>query len=345
MNKELKILIVEDVATDAELMENQLRKEKIAFTSKRVSTKDSFLKELKDFSPDLILSDYKLPQFDGITALRLTKELAPTTSFILVTGALDEETAVDCIKAGATDYVIKKHLVRLGPAVREALELNQERKKKEEAEQEARESLAKLRRVMGEIIQAMALTVEAKDPYTAGHQQRVSDLARSIATEMGIKEDQIEGVRMAGALHDIGKISIPGEILNKPGLLNDLEYRMIKFHVQIGYDILKDLEFPWPIAKIILQHHERIDGSGYPNGLNGDEILLEAKILGVADVIEAMNSHRPYRRALGINKALEEISKNKGILYDPEAVDACLILFLEQGYELVDRKIIADKTL
>ncbi|MBU0567541.1 HD domain-containing protein [bacterium] len=345
MDKELRILILEDTPTDAELMENQLRREKIVFISKRVETKDSFLKELKDFDPDLILSDYKLPQFDGMTALKLTKELSPKTAFILVTGALDEETAVDCIKAGAADFVIKKHLVRLGPAINRALQLRQEKGKKEQAEKELRENLKKLRRVMGEVIHAIALTVEAKDPYTAGHQQRVADLARSIATEIGLEKERIEGIRMAGVLHDLGKISIPGEILNKPGLLNDLEYRMIKFHVQIGYDILKDLEFPWPIAKIMLAHHERMDGSGYPNGLKDEEILLEARILGVADVVEAMSSHRPYRGALGIDKALEEISKNKGILYDPEVANACLNLFLEKGYELEERKIITDKTL
>ncbi|MBU1486896.1 HD domain-containing protein [bacterium] len=345
MDKELRILILEDTATDAELMECELRKSKMVFISRCVQTKENFLKELKDFTPDLILSDYKLPQFDGMTALKLTKELSPKTAFILVTGALDEETAVECIKAGAADFVVKKHLVRLGPAINRALQLRQEKEKKEQAEKELRESLAKLRRVIGEVIRAMALTVEAKDPYTAGHQQRVSDLARSIATEMGLEKERIEGIRMAGALHDLGKISIPGEILNKPGFLNKLEFQMIKYHVQIGYDILKELEFPWPIAKIMLAHHERMDGSGYPNGLKGGEILLEARILGVADVVEAMASHRPYRGTLGVDKALEEISKNKGILYDPEVADACLRLFLEQGYQLAERKIITDKTL
>ena len=187
--------------------------------------------------------------------------------------------------------------------------------------------------MVGEIVQAMSLTVEARDPYTAGHQRRVADLARAIATEMGLLEDQVDGIRMAGLIHDLGKMSVPGEILNRPGLLNELEFKMIKFHVQIGYDILKGIDFPWPVARIALAHHERIDGSGYPNRLKGEEILLEARILAVADVVEAMSSHRPYRAALGIDKALNEISKNRSILYDPEAADACLRVFLEKGYK------------
>ena len=334
MDKELRILILEDIAADAELMERELRKEEMKFNSRRVTTKKEFLKELKGFNPDLILSDYKLPQFDGMTALKLTRELAPSIPFILVTGVLSEETAVDCMKAGASDYVIKKHLVRLGPAVKEALELKREREKKEVAERQLRESLTKLRRVMGEIIQALALTIEAKDPYTAGHQRRTADLARAIACEMDLSEEQIEGIRMAGVIHDLGKISVPGEILNKPGPLNEIEYSMVKFHTQVSYDILKDIEFSCPVAQIVLQHHERMDGSGYPQGIKGEEILPEARILACADVVEAMSSNRPYRPALGIDKALEEISKNRGTLYDPDVVDACLRLFLEKGYKL-----------
>jgi PAS domain S-box-containing protein len=199
-------------------------------------------------------------------------------------------------------------------------------------EEELKESVEKLHKVMGGIIKAMALTVENRDPYTAGHQQRVSSLARAIAQEMGLSKDQIEAVRMAGAVHDLGKISVPAEILSKPSRLSDIEFDLIKVHPQTTYDILKGIEFPWPIARIVLQHHERINGSGYPAGLTDREILPEAKVLMVADVVEAMASHRPYRPAKGIKMALEEISENRGMLYDLTVVEACLRLFQEKGY-------------
>ena len=183
-------------------------------------------------------------------------------------------------------------------------------------------------------VQAMAATLETRDPYTAGHQQRVANLARAIAVEMGISEDKIEGIKMAGIIHDIGKIAVPAQILTKPGVLTDLEFNLIKTHAQVGYDILKTIDFPWPIAQMVHQHHERMDGSGYPQGLSGKDILLGARILAVADVVEAMASHRPYRPALGIDKALDEISRNRGVLFDPEVVDACLKLFTEKEFNL-----------
>ena len=201
-------------------------------------------------------------------------------------------------------------------------------------EGELQDSLRRLRKALEGTIRAIALTVETRDPYTAGHQRRVADLARAIATKMGLSKDQIDGIRMAGVIHDIGKVSIPGEILSKPGRLTEIEFNLIKTHPRIGYEILKSIDFPWPVAQIVLQHHERMDGSGYPAGLTGEEILLEARILGVADVVEAMSSHRPYRSALGIDKALEEILQNRDILYDPRVVDACLKLFTRNGFKL-----------
>jgi PAS domain S-box-containing protein/putative nucleotidyltransferase with HDIG domain len=200
------------------------------------------------------------------------------------------------------------------------------------AEEELRNSVDKLRKITGATIQAMAQTVEVRDPYTAGHQKRVADLARAIATRMGLSSDRVDGIRMAGAIHDIGKISVPAEILSKPGLLTPLEFSLIKTHAQIGYDILKDIEFPWDIATMVLQHHERLDGSGYPQGVTGERILLEARILTVADVVEAMASHRPYRPSLGMDKALEEIKDKRGRFYDPDVVDACLRLFSENKF-------------
>ena len=205
---------------------------------------------------------------------------------------------------------------------------------RKQAEKELQQTLERLRKSFGTIIQVMVSTVEVKDPYTAGHQLRVANLARAIATEMGLPQDNIEGIRMAGSIHDIGKLSVPAEILTKPTKLTELEFSLIKEHARKGYEMLKDVESPWSLAQIVYQHHERMDGSGYPRNLKGDEILMEARIMAVADVVEAMASNRPYRPALGIEKALEEIEKNRGIFYDADAADACLRLFREKGFQL-----------
>jgi PAS domain S-box-containing protein/putative nucleotidyltransferase with HDIG domain len=205
-----------------------------------------------------------------------------------------------------------------------------ERKK---AELGLQASVEKLRKALAGTIQAMALTVETRDAYTAGHQRRVTNLARSIAQEMGMNENDVDGLRMAGVIHDLGKISVPGEILNKPGKLTNLEFDLIKIHPQTGFDILKNINFQWPIAQIVLQHHERLDGSGYPHGLRGEDILQEAKILAVSDVVEAMSSHRPYRATLGIDMALDEITTNKNILYDADIVDTAVDLFTNKDFQ------------
>ena len=183
-------------------------------------------------------------------------------------------------------------------------------------------------------IQALSATVEQRDPYTAGHQRRVAKLATAIGRELGLDEDRLSGVRIAGIIHDIGKVSVPAEILVRPGKISPTEFELIKPHPQTGYDIVKGINFPWPVAEAIRQHHERLDGSGYPQGLKGDQIILEARILAMADVVEAMCSHRPYRPSLGIEKALAEVESNRGKLYDPQVVDACLRLFREKDYAL-----------
>jgi PAS domain S-box-containing protein/putative nucleotidyltransferase with HDIG domain len=205
---------------------------------------------------------------------------------------------------------------------------------KKRSEEEIRRGYERLRKTIDGIVQAMSLTVEARDPYTAGHQRRVADLAVAMAEEMGIDSNQIAGIRIAGEIHDIGKIYVPSEILSKPGMITDAEFSIIKTHPLVGYEILKTIEFPWPIAQIVYQHHERMDGSGYPQGLAGDDLLVEARIMTVADVVEAMASHRPYRPALGIDVALDEIKKKRGIYYDSDAVDACNRLFTEKGYRI-----------
>jgi len=192
-----------------------------------------------------------------------------------------------------------------------------------------------MRASLAQTVVAISRAVEARDPYTSGHQRRVAELACAIAAGMGVDADRIEGIRMGGTIHDIGKIQLPAEILSKPSKLSEMEYNLIKNHPQVGYDILKDIAFPWPVADIAHQHHERLDGSGYPQGLKGEQICLEARIVAVADVVEAMSSHRPYRAGLGVDKALQEIEQGRGVLFDAQAVDACLRLF-RQGYLLLD---------
>ena len=197
---------------------------------------------------------------------------------------------------------------------------------------EQKESAEKIRKTLESTIYTMIKVIEFRDPYTAGHQQRVSALASAIAHKLGLSGEKQEAVRITSLVHDIGKINLPAEILNKPGALNNMELQLIKEHANTGRDILKTTEFSWPIAEIVYQHHENYNGSGYPQGLSGLQIMLEARIIRVADTVEAMSSHRPYRPALGIDKALEEISQNRGILYDPEVVDICIRLIREKGF-------------
>jgi PAS domain S-box-containing protein/putative nucleotidyltransferase with HDIG domain len=199
--------------------------------------------------------------------------------------------------------------------------------KRKLAEQERAQGLQRLRQALEETVQAIATTLELRDPYTAGHQRRVAQLAVAIAQEMGLPQAQLDGIHFGGLIHDLGKIQIPAEILSKPGSLTDLEQGFIRTHPEAGYNILKDVQFPWPIAQMVLQHHERMDGSGYPQGLKGDDILLEARVLAVADVLEAMSTHRPYRPGLGPEVAIAEITRGRGQLYDPDVVDAYMRLF------------------
>jgi putative nucleotidyltransferase with HDIG domain len=205
--------------------------------------------------------------------------------------------------------------------------------KHRQAETALQKSVEKLHRTMEETVFAMAKIVETKDPYTAVHQMRVAVLARAIAKEIGFSEDQVNGIYMAALIHDVGKIYVPAEILSKPGRLTEIEFNHIKTHPQVGHDILRTIDFPWPIAEIVRQHHERINGSGYPAGLKGKDILLEARILGVADVVEAMTSRRPYREAPGLKEALIEITQNKGILYEPKVADTCSKLFNKKEFQ------------
>ena len=206
------------------------------------------------------------------------------------------------------------------------------------ADAELRDTMEKLRKTLTGIIHATEMIIETRDPYTAGHQRRVATLAKAIAKKLGLPETQVEGVYMVGVIHDLGKISVPAEILSLPRRLTEAEFSLIKNHPKAGYEILKNIEFPWPIAEIVLQHHERINGSGYPAGLEGKDIILEAKILAVADVVESMASHRPYRASFPLKRALGEIKQNREILYDPDIVDCCLELFNKYNFQFEERE-------
>lgn len=291
---------------------------------------------------DLALCDVNMPGESGIDLARYIGNQYQDTAVIIVTAADDAETADAAIKSGTYGYILKPfNSNELIINIRNSLQLRKmeiaNRTYRHDLEQMVEERTDKLKRALDGIIQAMTRTVEARDPYTAGHQRRVAELAVAIAKEMKLTTRQIEGILMAGMIHDLGKISVPAELLSKPSRLTDIEFALIKQHSRSGFDIVADIEFPWAIAKMVLQHHEKINGSGYPQGLTGDDILIEARILCVADVVEAMASHRPYRPALGIDNALAEISKNRGILYDSGVVDACQRVFTDGLFAFGDK--------
>lgn len=294
---------------------------------------------LKSNNFELILCDINLPGETGLDFIKTASADYKDTATIIVTALDDPEVAKSALKRGIYDYVTKPiRLNRLSISVANALRRRQlelaNRAYKEDLERMIVERTSKLQKALDGIVRATALTVEMRDPYTAGHQKRVADLACLIAKECGLSKEQIDGIRMAGIIHDLGKISVPAEVLSKPSRLTKNEFNLIKEHPQVGYDILKEIEFPWPIAEMVLQHHERLDGSGYPQGLSGKGILMEARIIAVADVVEAMASHRPYRPGMGLQKALAAVVQSKGIRYDPEAVDACLKIFKQKKFTL-----------
>jgi len=285
---------------------------------------------------DVVITDIKMPGINGIELTRHIKKNY-TSDVIIMTGYVEDFRYEDIINLGASDFLqkpisIKELVVRLKRVLRERRILEERNR----AEMELKTGLQRIHKAFSGIIEAMQHAIEHRDPYTAGHQRKVANLALAIARELRMPEERIEGLRMAGLIHDLGKISIPSEILSKPRKLSKLEFGIMQTHPQVAYDILKPIEFPWSVAEIIFQHHERLNGSGYPRGIIGESILQEAKILAVADVVEAMASHRPYRPSIGIRYALNEVEKNKNELYDLEVVETCLALFREKGYELVE---------
>jgi putative nucleotidyltransferase with HDIG domain len=282
------------------------------------------LKILENENVDVIITDIRMPGLSGIEITKKVKKVYDT-DVIVMTGFAEDFTYEKIIEIGASDFFQKpvsarEIMLRLKRVLKERV-LFKERKQADEA---LKISFNKLKRAHEQTVAALVSMNEIRDPYTSGHQLRVSRLSCQIAEHMGLSADMIDGIRIAGLLHDIGKISVPVEILIKPGKITKEEFNIIKEHPRIGYNILKEIEFPWPVAKIVFQHHERVDGSGYPLELQGEEILLEAKIIAVADIVEAMSSHRPYRPAFGLDKALDEINQQREIIFDPMVVDACL---------------------
>ncbi|MCP4349710.1 MAG: response regulator [Desulfobacterales bacterium] len=336
-NKPL-ILIVDDNATNIDLLVNTLQGGyRLGIAKNGLEALEYVRKNI----PDLILLDIMMPEMDGYEVCTRLKT-APGTkdiTIIFITAMDEVEYKTRGFEVGAVDYITKPfHAAEVRERVKTHLALKSMREELNAQniilEQKVKEKTAEIQRMLRDTIKAMALTVESRDPYTAGHQQRVAHFACAIAKKMGLSEERVYTIRLAGTLHDIGKIRIPESILHRPGKLLDVEFELIKIHPQVGFDILKDIPAHSCFARIIYQHHERMDGSGYPHGLSGDSILLESRILSVADVIEAMSSHRPYRPALGLNAALEEIVKNRGKSFDPDVVDACLSHFSHEGIKV-----------
>ncbi|MBW2366867.1 MAG: response regulator [Deltaproteobacteria bacterium] len=330
------ILVVDDNPTNIDLLVDALRDEY------RLGIAKNGIKALayaQQYLPDLILLDIMMPELDGYdVCIRLKKDRRTREiPVIFITALTSPDQKIRAFEVGGVDYITKPfHASEVLARVRIQLSL----KKMTESlnnqnillEQKVQEKTTALQEMLNATIKTMALAVEIRDPYTAGHQAKVAQLASAIGKKMDVSVMQLNSIRFAGELHDIGKIRIPEAIINRPGKLLDLEREMIKIHPQIGYDLLKNIPFPWPIADIVLQHHEKLDGSGYPNALKGDQILFEAKILTVADITEAESSHRPYRPTRGLENTLSEIVAHRGRLYDADVVDACWTLFKKDGF-------------
>lgn len=328
------------VVDDEEIVREILRAGicRIGFECSTADSPTEALRILEEYNDiQIVLSDIIMPGVVGTKLCKTIKEKFDV-DVILMTGNLENFSYVNAIEEGASDFIRKpiifkeldlriRHLLEHRKAIIERNKIYEEQK---ETLNHLKSALANLRVTTGGVVQLLSAVVEVRDPYTAGHQRRVADFARLIATEMGLTKRQVDGIRMAGIVHDIGKISVPAEILSKPSALSDSEFELIKKHSVIGYDLLKNIKFPWPIDQIVFQHHWRLNGTGYPGPINENEFLLESQIIGVVDVVEAMSSHRPYRPALGLDMALKEIETNKGLLYNPEVVDMCVKL-LESG--------------
>ncbi len=331
------VLIVDDNATNIDLLVNTLKTDYHLGIAKNGLNAIAYAVKHK---PDLVLLDIMMPEINGYEVcarLKANKETA-SIPIIFITAMNETVSKTRGFELGAVDYITKPfHTAEVKARIHTHLSLEEMRLQLQSQNvllaHQVEQKTAEIREMLNASIHSMARMIEIRDPYTAGHQQRVAQLACAIAEEMRLETGVVDGIRIAGLLHDVGKIRIPVSILSRAGRLLDAEFEMIKIHPQIGFDLLKDIPFPWPVAQMVFQHHERLDGSGYPQGLSGDAILLEARILAVADVTEASSSFRPYRPARGIKTALAKITQQKGKRYDADAVSACRDLFINQGFK------------
>lgn len=322
------ILIVDDNPINIDILLETLKGDYSFGVAKNGQKALEYLEKNK---PDLILLDVMMPEIDGFEVCAKLKANPRLSDIevIFITALNDAKYIAQGFELGAVDYITKPFKAA---EVRARVQTHMSLKKMKEAlsrhnidlENQIQKKTALLQEIVNATVEAMALMAESRDPYTAGHQHNVARYASIIARKLELEADRIEAIRIAGLLHDIGKIRIPVSLLNRPGKLLQAEWDLIKIHSVVGYTILKNIPFPWPIADIVHQHHERINGSGYPKGLKDGEILLESKILAVADVIEAFSSHRPYRPAQRMESALKEIDDHKGVLFDADVVNACL---------------------
>ena len=340
MDRELKLLILEHIPEDVERIRRALEKSGVNFKSRAIKTKTEFLEYLEK-TVDVIIADYDLPNLSAMRALQILNEQEKDIPFIFIARDITEDRAAHCIKRGAADCILKNHLSHLGPAVLRAVNKKTipaapRESVKADVKADISNTHLRLQKIFEDTIKALASVTESRDPFTAGHQKRVASLSYGIAYNIFLKNhDAAEALYLAGLVHDIGKVAVPIEILSKPTDITDLEMDIIKTHPRVGYDILKNIDFPWPIAQMVLQHHERMDGSGYPSKLKGTDIMMEARILGVADVVEAICYPRSYRAALTIEQAMEELTKKQDTLYDPAVVDVCVSLFKKTEFSFI----------
>ncbi|MBR9971918.1 HD domain-containing phosphohydrolase [Magnetospirillum sulfuroxidans] len=321
----IRLLLVEDNPGDARLV-RALLAETGGFELSYAETMADAKTWLIDNDADVVLLDLSLPDSHGLETIDAMRKLAPLLPIVVFTGLADEDVGVAAVKRGCQDYLVKGvgdgHLISrtvLYAIERKTLEI------------ERLQSADRMKKVLLQTVRAVSLTLEIRDPYTAGHQRRVAQLAVAIGRQMGWSEHTLEGLQTGALIHDLGKISVPSDFLSRPGKLSDAAFGVVRSHAAVGAEIVDGIDFPWPVATMIRQHHERLDGSGYPLGLTAESIIPEARILAVADVVEAISSHRPYRPALGMDAALAEIHDHCATRYDPEVVQACETVIRSQG--------------
>jgi putative two-component system response regulator len=359
--EDMSVLYIDDERLVREALAGFL--ERVGFTVYQAENGREGLEKLVAHEPSVVLVDLKMPGLDGLQVLAEINAASPQTPVIIVSGAGMMADVIEALRLGAWDFLTKpvQDMAILEHTVTKALErarmmrerrehrlylerevkrqtraLRRELRERKTAQEALKASIGNLQEVMVGTIHAFGQLAELRDPYTAGHQRRVSRLACRMAEELGLPEEERRAIDVAAVLHDIGKIHIPAEILNKPGTLTEIEMSLIKTHPRVGHEVLKTVPFPWPVAEIVLQHHEKVDGTGYPDGLSRGGIRREAKIICVADVVEAMSSHRPYRPALGMDPALESITAGRGTKFDSDVVDSCLTIVREKGFWFED---------